>query len=215
MYANDNPGGGVQAVTAYRYFAQPMRSGQTFGMSLEHGGISPVNGSVEIMMLVPPRFGNVQGLGAGFRFAGGTIAFGGSDNLSLFATDVPFTDAGLRYDFKLLSTNDPCVYALTIETRGPDGGVHRICGEIEKAPIGLRFQVIDVEQNDVFLNRLYLTGSAGDSDGDQMPDTWEQENGLTVGAGQTDVPGTGAPLLLTNRAAAPAEFQRVRVRMAP
>lgn len=189
MYANDNPGGGVQAVTAYRYFLQAMSPGQTFGVSVEHGGVATVNGSVEVMLLVPPTFVNQQGEGHQFRFAGGASAYGGYDALSTYDSGVPFTDGGLRYDFKLLAGG---FYALTIETRA-DGAVYRMCGEIEAAPIGLRFKVIDVEQNDVFLNRLYLTPAGNDPDGDGMPTDWENAHGLNAGTDDAagDLDGDG------------------------
>lgn len=193
MYANDQPGGGVQAVTAYRYFSSALQPGQGFGASVEHGGIAALNGSVECMLLVTPTFVNQQGEALQFRFAGGSSVYAGFDGIGGFNTDVPWTDGGLRYDFKLLG-GTPLFYALTVETRGANGAVYRMCGEIEAAPIGLRFKVTDVEQNDVFLNRLYIAGTpAGDADGDGMPDDWEQASGLNVSTNDAagDLDGDG------------------------
>lgn len=284
-YAKDGGGGGVQVVAAYRYFGtQPLQPGQTIGASIEHGGISSLNGEVELMVLVPTRFGNLQGEGLGFRFSGGASAYGISDNNAIFSTEVPYTDGGLRYDLKLMRGGSPGLYALTVDARALNNGVFRYCGEIEAAPIGLRFRITDVENDDVFLNRLYLTGAPSDPDADGMPTDWENANGLNsatndaagdldgdgqlnieefvaftppnasnsffraqavdVGdragvsipsvtgrlytlearddlllgdwflVGQTDRPGTGSPLVLTN-GISPNQFFRVRVRMAP
>jgi hypothetical protein len=118
-----------------------------------------------------------------FNFQGGATEYQWWDERATAYTGIPFTDGGARLDFKLFNTNPPCAYALTVETRGAGGAVYRFCGTVESAPKALRFTIRDVEQNDVFLNNLYLTGvpSGPDSDGDNMPDSWEQQVGLHVG----------------------------------
>ena len=184
MYANDTPGGGVQQVALHRYFTQTnLLAGQHFGMAMEHGGIAALNGSVAVTLLATPTFSNPQGEVFAFGFQGGESSYfiNGYDGVS--HPGIPFTDGGVRCDFKLLTTNSPCLYALTIETRGPNGAVYRFCGRVENPPIAMRFRIIDVEQNDVFLNHLYITAAGGglDSDNDGMPDSWEQQNGLNVG----------------------------------
>lgn len=286
LYAKDDGGGGVQSVTAYRYFTQgAMTAGQTFGVSLEHGGIASINGSVEITLLGTQTFPNPQGEVLTFNFKGGTAAYQISDYDSLFPTEIPFTVDGIRFDFQLLDSGSPARYVLTLDARGANGGVYRYCGRVESAPKALRFRITDVEDADVFLNRLYLAPAGGvddsDSDGDGMPTNWEEANGTdpdvddayddddddghfnlwefiagthpqssnsvfrgadtfagmvvpsvtgrlytlesttnllldawqTV-AGQVDIPGTGAPLALTNAPEDAASF-RTRVRMGP
>lgn len=185
MYANDIPSGGAQNVTLHRYFAQTnLLAGQHFGMTMEHGGIASLNGSVALTILSAPTIPNPQGEVFAFGFQGGESSYfiNGFDGVS--HPGIPFTDGGVRIDFKLLTTNTPCHYALTIETRGPNGDTYRFCGRIQNPPIAMRFRIIDVEQNDVFINHLYISpaGISGpDSDNDGMPDAWELENGLNVG----------------------------------
>lgn len=235
-YANDFPGGGVQAVTAYRYFAGgDMTSGQAFGAAIEHGGISAVNGSLEIMMLGTPTFVNQQGEIMAFRFAGGGSAYSMFDNLGSFVTRVPWTDGGLRFHLNILRSTAPVCYALTVDTRGVDSKVYRICGELEDVPLAVRFKAVDIEEDDIFLNHLYLTlvgavpqvavtslaidGVA--SVGIQTLTGWlyslEARTNMVLGdwqtvPGQTNVPGTGGTVTLTGGTATEQGFYRVDAR---
>jgi len=158
-YANDNPGGGVQAVSLYRYLTQTnMVPGQAFGAAFEHGGVSPINGSISLVMLGDQTFINDQEEVLTFRFSGGASTYSMIDDFGIFSTPVPWSDGGLRYHLNILHTNEVVFYALTIDTRGDSSGIYRFCGELESSPKAMRFGIVDVEQADVFLNYLYLTG---------------------------------------------------------
>ncbi len=178
LYAN---GPGIQDTFAYRSFA-PLSAGQSFGLSLEHGGIA-VNGTVAMTLIGNPTTNNSQGEFFAFGFVGGENEYFINDSDGAYHTGIPFTDAGLRLDFKLLTTNVPLRYALTIETRGPNGNTYRFCGRVGGAPHTLRFRTEDAESSDAFINYYYISSpaSGADNDNDGMPDDWEQENGLNVG----------------------------------
>jgi len=232
-YANDTPGGGVQAVTAYRYFGQTnMQAGQAFGVAIEHGGISAINGQLELMMLGLTRFGNEQGEVMRFAFVGGGTSYQMFDDLGSFYTSIPWSDGGLRFHLDILKTSPVVFYALTVDTRGQGGGIYRICGEVESIPKAVRLKIIDVELADVFFNYLYLTGIGA------LPDVIIQSiiQGTGIGIGidslsgwfyslekrtniidgnwssvpsQTNIPGTGGLLILTNDSASTEAYYRI------
>ena len=233
-YANDNPGGGVQVVTAHRYFAATnMVPGQAFGAAIEHGGVSSLGGAVSLTLIGQPTFVNEMGEALTFRFAGGGSTYTLADDLGLFSTPVPWSDSGLRFHLNLLETNEVVFYALTIHARGENDGIYRFCCEIDIVPFAARFTVLDVEQADVFFNHLYLTGT------DLLP--MIQIGGITIGAGvnialnslagwlytleqrtnmllggwqvvpgQSTIPGTGGMLVFTNDVSAGESFYRVQ-----
>jgi len=233
-YANDNPGGGVQAVTAHRYFAETnMVPGQAFGAAIEHGGVSSLGGSISITMLGQPTFGNEMGEVLTFRFSGGGSTYALDDYLGLFSTLVPWTDGGLRFHLNILETNEVIFYALTVDTRGASSGIYRFCGELDIVPLAARFTILDVEQADVFINHLYLTGvdllpliqigaiSIGASANIELNSilgwqyTLEKRTNMLLGdwqsvPGQIDIPGNGGNLVLTNETTAAESYFRVQ-----
>jgi len=232
-YANDNPDGGIQAVTLYRYFTQTsMVPGQAFGAAFEHGGVSPINGSISLVMLGDQTFINEQGEVLTFRFSGGASTYSMIDDFGLFSTPVPWSDGGLRYHLNILHTNEVVFYALTIDTRGDSSGVYRFCGELESSPKAMRFGIVDVEQADVFHNFLYLTGMdvippfeidsitvspAGSIGFNSLPGwlySLEKRTNMLLGdwqfvPGQTNVPGNGDLLVLTNGPLGSEAYYRV------
>lgn len=235
MYANDTPGGGVQSVLAYRYFAGAgMAAGQAFGAAFEHGGISALNGSVELMMLGEPTFVNEQGEILMFRFNGGEVTFRMFDDigLDLYASPVPWSDGGYRLHLNILQTNPVVGYALTVDLRAQDR-IYRMCGELESVPRGMRFRITDVEDADVYLNHLYLTGLDELAEfllgAALLPDgrtvvtfdsrsarqySLQSRPSLVTGSwqgvpGQTNIPGNDGTLALTNQPGIGNTFLRV------
>jgi len=179
-FANDsgNPSAGVQLANAFRGLpGGELQSGQTLGFSLEHGGIASVNGQVQIRLLGTPTFVNQEGIEYTWTFNGGSTAYVfADDRLGSQATAVPFTFDGLRFDFTLVD-DQPFLYALRVESFGTIAGTRYYYGPLSSAPKFIDFRVRDVEENDVFFNRLYVRGLSLDNDLDGMPNDWEQDNG--------------------------------------
>ena len=72
------------------------------------------------------------------------------------------------------------VFRRLTEAYGAIAGTRYYYGLLNSAPRSIQLRIFDVEENDVFFNRLYVRGSISslDADNDGMPDDWELENGL-------------------------------------
>jgi hypothetical protein len=179
-FANDSgsPTAGVQMANAFRGLpGGELQPGQTLGFSLEHGGIATVNGQVQIRLLGTPTFVNQEGIEFTWTFNGGSTDYVfADDRLGSQATAVPFTFDGLRFDFTLVE-DQPFLYALRVESFGAIAGTRYYYGPLSSAPKFIDVRVRDVEEDDVFFNRLYVRGLSLDNDLDGMPNAWEQDNG--------------------------------------
>jgi hypothetical protein len=180
-FANDsgNPAAGVQLANALRGLpGGALQVGQTLGFSLEHGGIASVNGQVQIRLLGTPTFVNQEGIEFTWTFAGGGTAYSlADDRFGSRATGVPFTFDGLRFDFTLVDAQ-PFLYAVRVESFGTIAGTRYYYGPLASAPTFVDFRVRDVEENNVYINRLYVRGLSLDNDLDGMPNDWELDNEL-------------------------------------
>ncbi|HMO04026.1 MAG TPA: hypothetical protein PKC67_01105 [Kiritimatiellia bacterium] len=180
-YANNsgNPTAGVQFANGFRGLAGgvALLKGQTLGFSLEHGGIASVNGQVQIRLLGTPTFVNQEGIEFTWTFNGGSTDYTfADDRFGQQASAVPFSFDGLRFDFTLVE-DQPFLYALRVESFGTIAGTRFYYGPLASAPKFVDFRIRDVEENDVFFNRLYVRGLSLDNDLDGMPNDWEQANG--------------------------------------
>ncbi|MBU0678506.1 MAG: hypothetical protein KJ626_10350 [Verrucomicrobia bacterium] len=187
MYASDSGGGGVQAATAQRSFTRgALKQDQTFKISFEHGGISAVNGEVEIVLIGTPTFPNPQGHVLTFQFVGGDSIYEFYDaNLSAHDTGIGFTTNGLRIEFTLTSDEDPYDFDLDVIDLGSDT-THSLTGTVASIPKALKVLITDIEDADVFVNSLCIQPAAYDLDGDSIPDDWENSNGLNANLNDAD-----------------------------